>query len=772
MYEYIPEELKNMRQWVCWKAITDENRPGTVRKIPINAITGGQAQSNNKDTWADFHTAVVASTKFSGIGFMFGNGYFGVDIDHAEDAIEDYKQGESENIVYEFIHTLCSYSEYSVSGSGIHIIGKGVLPSTGRRRGNVEMYSEGRFFIMTGEISGEYLDISECTETIKPLHEKYIGGGTEPTTGIIKNVTLNLSEDEIVSMASASKQGGTFSGLYAGNWESFFQSQSEADMSFCNMLAFWCRKDEELMDRIFRSSGLMRDKWDRKQSGSTYGAITILKAVRDCRSVYEPKPEYSITIGASKPEEKKLYTFDDTGNAERFTDTFQNSMKYSYISKTWYYYDSRKWCLDNTGCVRRMADDTVEEMQHDLKSYVENSKEVEDDEEMEKQFLKHIKYSRSSKAKSAMVKETEHRLPVLPEQMDRHPGLLNTLNGTVNLKTGELMAHDHDRLISKMACVEYTDKIDYPLWDKFLNDIFSGDGEVIRYIQKAVGYSLTGSTQEQCAFFCYGTGRNGKSTFIDTIAGILGDYAVNVQPETLMVKNQAGGANSDIARLKGARFVTSVEPNEGMRLNEGLIKQLTGGDRVTARFQYGSEFEFTPEFKLWMGTNHKPIIRGTDTGIWRRVHLIPFTVQIPEDKVDKKLKYKLKAELPAILKWAVDGCLLWQKEGLEKPKAVEDAVKEYRNEMDVISAFLETCCIVGMGEEKAGVLYQAYSKWAEENNEYRMSSRKFGIELGKQFEKMKKMSGQYYCGITLSGEARPYQVSFGKVQGIHDTYDG
>ena len=160
-----------------------------------------------------------------------------------------------------------------------------------------------------------------------------------------------------------------------------------------------------------------------------------------------------------------------------------------------------------------------------------------------------------------------------------------------------------------------------------------------------------------------------------------------------MVKKQAGNANSDIARLKGARFVTSVEPNEGMRLDEGLIKQLTGGDRVTARKLYGNEFEFCPEFKLWMGTNHKPIVRGTDLGIWRRLVLIPFTVQIPDDKVDKHLKYKLREELPGILKWAVDGCLLWQREGLVQPEAIQSATNQYKSEMDVIGSFLAACCV-------------------------------------------------------------------------------
>ena len=216
-----------------------------------------------------------------------------------------------------------------------------------------------------------------------------------------------------------------------------------------------------------------------------------------------------------------------------------------------------------------------------------------------------------------------------------------------------------------------------------------------------------------------------------------------------MVRNNNSSAiNSDIARLKGARLVTSVEPNEGVRINEGLLKQLTGDDTVTARKLYSEEFEFKPEFKLWMATNHKPIIRGTDTGIWRRIHMIPFTVAIPDDKVDKNLPHKLKAEMTAIFKWIVDGCMLWQQEGLKMPRAVLESVREYRREMDVISAFINDCCNES-GSVAAKTLYAAYAQWADDNNEYCMSNTKFGIEIAKRFAKTKTSKGFFYSGISL-----------------------
>ena len=273
MYEKIPAELKQQNQWVCWKAVPDESRPGKIKKMPVNAKTGGFAQSNNPQTWCDFHTAVERSQEYSGIGFMFDNGYFGVDIDDVPDEIEDYKTGGEDNLVAEFIHTLQSYAEYSQSGQGIHIICKGSLPPAGRRKRNVEMYSHGRFFIMTGNVCAEYADVTDCTQRIKPLHEKYISAGAAPTASIVPAESLSLSESEILELAKKSKQGKIFSDLYAGRWEEYFTSQSEADMSFCNMLAFWCRRDMDTMDALFRSSGLMREKWDRKSKAAVHTEV-------------------------------------------------------------------------------------------------------------------------------------------------------------------------------------------------------------------------------------------------------------------------------------------------------------------------------------------------------------------------------------------------------------------------------------------------------------------------------------------------------------------
>lgn len=749
MYEKIPDELKKCRQWVCWRSEPDPKSHSGIKKIPINPRTGGQAMSNNPDTWCDFETAVRASRNYSGIGFMFsGSGYFGVDLDDCFSEIEGYLKGEK-NFVSDFVDGLGSYTELSQSCHGLHIICRGSLPEGARRKGKFEMYDKGRYFIMTGNpIDPDNVKpVADCTESIKSLHEKYLSSKPAPrpvsATAQFSVNPVNMAVSEILEKAFASKSGEKFRKLYSGDF-SDYPSQSEADMAFCNMLAFWCGRDISKMDDIFRQSGLMRDKWDRKQSGSTYGKIMLKKAVLKCQEVYNPQKNdnYSLSVGGTQ---MKMHTLDDTGNAQRMYDLCGDVMRYCYTDRRWLSYQDGKWLYDAKGGVFVWADRVLESMKSELKLWAEHEGGA-----MFEDYKKHMKKTRSNNSKKAMVKEMEHLVAVSPNELDADRLLVNVQNGVLNLRDFTVTEHKPDFFMTRMLGTSMSESPKRPeKWLNFLSQIFNNDPELIRYIQKALGYSLSGDTSEQCAFFLYGTGRNGKSTFLEVVRKIMGDYATNIQPESIMIKASTNNANSDIARLKGARFVTSVEPNEGMRLNEGLLKQLTGDDMITARKLYGDEFEFRPEFKLWMATNHKPTIRGTDLGIWRRIHIIPFSVTIPESAVDKYLPYKLMQELPDILAWIVEGYKLWKTEGLRKPKVIADAVEEYRNEMDVISAFLGSDYVVQGGEVKAQALYAVYCQWCSESNEYKMSSTKFGREIAKRYSKKRSNGNTLYLGISL-----------------------
>jgi len=739
MYESIPEELKKVKQWVCWAG----------DKLPKNPYTGQNAQSNNKSTWSDFETACKAVQKygFNGIGFMFAPPYFGVDLD---------KCIGNQDFIDEFVEGLQSYTEYSTSGNGIHIICKGKLPDGARRRGNVEMYSERRYFIMTGKPYCLYNEIKDCTESIKILHSKYLPSET-PNVAPKRFEPLSMTDQEVIDKARNCKTGSLFQLLYSGQWEGLYASQSEADLVLCNHLAFWTQRNEEQMDRIFRSSKLMRDKWDKKRGSLTYGQMTIQKACLDCREVYEQKGnDTQLAISVFKKERgmtpKNQYDMTDTGNAQRLRDKYKGSIRYSYNRRKWMYWTGKCWCYDDSGEIKKLADVVIEDLKREAFA--------EEDENERERKLRFATKTANSAGKCNMIIEAQHLdgIPIMVNELDAYTDFLNCQNGIVNLRNGELIPHDPNFMMSNICNCEYDVSGKKPeRWMKFLDDVTSGDKELQRYLQKCIGYSLTGSTREQCAFFLYGIGNNGKSTFIETIADMLGGYANNAQPETIMMKRNGDSIGSDIARLKSARLVTTEEPTEGVRLNEGLVKQLTGGGKVTCRFLFGDEFEYAPEFKIWVATNHKPVIRGTDVGIWRRIRLIPFEVTIPPEKVDKMLKYKFRAEMPQILHWAVEGCMLWQKEGIEPPKAVQDATLEYKAEMDLLATFADDCIVIDYSAQGiiASQLYSVYTAWASANKEYVMTSRKFFLEIGKKLPDKKRIAeGILYQGIKLSDVAK------------------
>lgn len=752
----IPDELKQLNNWCVWKF---ENRNGKRTKIPFNAATGEFAKSNDKSTWSSYETAVNAEG-VDGIGFFFEPPYLGIDIDDIDDDLHRFKQGDKlDNIVSEFNEAFKSYTEVSPSGNGLHIIVKGKIPGSRRRKGNIEMYDSGRFFTMTGKNIGKYKDVTEVSEQVfKTIYNKYLPNNTikYPTTNNYQENIHNLSEIDVINEIYNSKQAKLFDDLMKGNYEPYYTSHSEADMALANILAFWCAKDYSQIDSIFRQSNLYRDKWDEKRKNSTYGEQTLFKAINEVNNIYTPKQEkeenplrYALSHifdAEKKDKEYPIRSYDDTGNADRFIDRYGHLYKHSYITNKFYIYDGQKWKVDDRGAIRKLIDEMIESIKNEKVLHSEDVTE----EEAREAFQKYYKKTRGTQSKKNIMNELMHRKTVTPDEFDKDDMLLNVANGYIDLTSRELYKHDINRMFSQIANTDYSEKMQPAVWLDFLNDIFAGDKAVIRYIQKALGYSLTGSTREQVMFILFGKGRNGKSIFVETIAEILGDYSNNMQAKSLMVKKN-DNVNTDIARLSKARFVTSSEPNEGFRFDEGLIKQITGGDKVTARFLYAEEFEYTPKFKIWVSTNHKPIIRGTDDGIWRRLVLIPFDVQIPEEKVDKDLKYKLLREAPAILNWMAEGAYMWMREGLELPEKLKDAGQTYRTEMDVVEQFIQEKCKRAEGVRETGkALYEEYKKWADENNEYKMDKNKFGKKLKEKFRSKKMNNGVNYLGVELT----------------------
>lgn len=765
MYDKIPYELKELEHWCCFKIEKVDN--GRFTKRPYNPNTNEMAKSNDETTWVSFADAASQSLNYDGIGFFFKAPYVGIDLDKVGNEIEQYlEQPDTDNIIGEFINVLETYAEISPSGTGIHLITKGELPPRGRRRGNVEIYDAGRFFTMTGQHIGGYNGISEDEYgQLNFLHNKYIASHEKETKKL--NTTTgfgnDLSVENIIDIAKKSKNGLRFTTLYEGDWSQFYDSQSEADMALANDLAFWTARDPQKMDKIFRKSNLYRDKWDEERGDYTYGDMTITRAIESCQNEFIPEStdtDFQIFVmeDAVKPAKKdKRYSYDDTGNAERLKDLFGENIRFNYTSNTWMYYDGKRWRYDDKGRMKILADKVVDNMKNE-KLFLADGVDQED---MEKYRYRHWKDSRNHNKKVNMMKECEHLLPVTNETFDNDFDLFNVQNGFVDLKAGKLNDHERKNYFTKISNVEYTDKADCPKWDEFLNDIFLGNQELVRFIQRAVGYSLSGHTSEQVLFVLYGNGRNGKSVFLDILNEVFGNYSTNIQPQAIMASKNQSDASPEIAKLDGARLVTTTEPNEGERFDEGLLKQLTGGDRVSARKLYENEFEFTPQFKLWMATNHKPYVRGRDEGIWRRFIIIPFDKQIPLHEIDRDLTKKLKRELPAIMRWCVDGFLEWQRIGLSEPAIIKEQRDEYRVEMDSIAAFINECCEINpMQKVKSSELFGAYDRWAKENHQHIMSSTKFGKELVQRFNRKKYQGTNHYYGLNLTNETRQEQNKF------------
>ena len=350
--------------------------------------------------------------------------------------------------------------------------------------------------------------------------------------------------------------------------------------------------------------------------------------------------------------------------------------------------------------------------------------------------------------------KTESSIPVSQPMLDADPWLFNCRNGTIDLRTGELLAHDRSNLCTKEVPIAYDPDAKCPMWIAFLGRVMADNRALVKFLQRAVGYALTGMTTEQVLFFLYGTGANGKSTFIETCRNLVGDYAQQADFDTFVPKEN-GHPRNDLARLAGARFVAAVEAAQGRQLAENVIKQATGCDTITARFLYREYFEFSPQFKLFLVANHKPVIVGTDEAIWRRIRLIPFTVTIPPDERDKQLLEKLQRELPGILAWAVQGCLDWQRHGLGEPEAVSNATAAYRREMDVMADFIDESCVLGEDEtEDAGLLYERFKEWSDANGEGAATQKKFGAQLRERgFKAGKKRGNRCWFGLRLRHEA-------------------
>ncbi|CAG0976244.1 hypothetical protein GEOBC_01554 [Geobacteraceae bacterium] len=726
--ESIPAELKAIPRWLLWRL---EDRNGKPSKMPYQA-DGRPAKVNDPTTWTDFNTALAAylAGGWSGLGIALAedDDLTGVDLDKCLNP----DTGELDLEAAGIVAMMPTYCEVSPSGRGLRLFAFGKLPQGGRRKGKVEMYESGRYLTVTGNRFNGHDSIAECTAELAAVHARIFGADSPPVAAKPADPP-NLDDATLLDKARRARNGADFERLWSGDLSAHGGDHSAADLALCNLLSFWTGGDPARTDRLFRQSALFRPaKWDKAHfsDGRTYGQATLDKAMAGNRETYsgtrpagaEPGPA-GAGVEVNDAQLARLFQT-DLGNSERLVARHGRDLHYCFDFGKWLCWDGVRWAIDRNGDALDKAKDTARAM-------LAEAATLADREDARKLAAWSFK-SQARERLAAALFLAQPDVSVLPEQLDTRPWLLNVANGTVDLRSGQLRPADRADLLTKSAPVVYDPAAKCEQWLAFLDRIFAGNQEIIRYVQKAAGYSLTGLDTEECFFVLHGTGQNGKSTVVETLSALLGtDYAQQATPDLLMQKKQERHA-TELAVLRGARLVASVETGQGKRLNEVLIKSMTGGDRIRANFMHQDTFEFRPEFKVWLSTNHKPVITGTDLGIWRRIRLIPFAVKIPDEERDGAFKARLRepAALAGILNWAIQGALLWQREGLKPPQEVSDATQAYREEMDVLAAWISDCCVVNKrAEAKAADLYASYTGWCDAQGEKPESQRSFGLRL-------------------------------------------
>lgn len=444
------------------------------------------------------------------------------------------------------------------------------------------------------------------------------------------------------------------------------------------------------------------------------------------RAARAPTRQIPGSIGAISEEiaerpvaEPGFYNQTDYGNAQRMHLRHGQDVKHVLAWNSWIIWNGQRWQKDEIDEVRRRAIDTV----LSINSEAMRTPNTKEGQILREQLIQHAKTSEGKVSVDHMVSMTQviPGVRVKTDQFDCDPFILNVRNGIIDLRTGNLLPHNRDALCMKMAPVDFDASARCPQFDRFISRIMNDDDDVIKFLQTSLGYSITGDVREECMFFCFGSGANGKTTLFETIAHIMGDYQGKTQAETLLRgrDKESGSASPELIGLHNLRFVSASELEEDRQLNEAKLKDLTGKDAITARNIFEKSMTFYPVLKLWMYGNHKPEIRGQDNAIWRRLKAIPFVVSIREKDQDKELAEKLAAESSGILNWLIAGCLRWQQEGLLSPSPVSDAIAEYRSEQDEVYRFIEERIKFGSYETdrafrvSKGDVYVHYQEWCK-----------------------------------------------------------
>lgn len=498
-----------------------------------------------------------------------------------------------------------------------------------------------------------------------------------------------------------------------------------------------------------RKSQLTRLAWSMRQQGMSGQAIEAALLKENSIRCNPPLKEEVIsqigtTICRYNHGQTSPFHLTDLGNAERLIDKFGHDLRFCSEEKKWHVWTGKKWQKDTAKQTVNLAKQTIRAIYTEIK-FISNT-------ETRKKLYAHALKSESAISIINLIElaKSESGIVCSRNDFDKHDFRLNTLNGTINLRTGSFEPPERSHFITKCIPVNYDSHAQCPRFIAFLESLMNNNSNLVEYVQKIIGYSLTGDTSEQCYFFLYGTGSNGKSTLLNVVRTLLGGFAKNVDFNTLTYSGF--NARNDLARLIGARFVTAVEVDIKKSLNEAVVNRITGNDPVTVKFLYGEYFEYIPTYKLFIAGNNRPNIEGTSHATWRRIRLIPFEVRFEEGKnMNKDLYKRLIQELPGILNWAIEGCLKWLRDGLEPPAEVKAATTSYRQQSDTVSNFLnELCRIDPSSSVNSSKFYKAYKEWCHNNAEYSIGKQHFTEAMNtKGFRKMKRQGAEQWVGLEL-----------------------
>ena len=706
-----------------------EKVKGRITKVPYNPITGQNAEVNTPKTFVDYETAIAAVEKYHGIGIRVSDKIACIDLDHC---IEDGKiQPWAQQIIDRFRST---YIEISPSGTGIHIfclIPDGFIYDKTVyfiKKGDIEVYIPGhtnRFLTMTGNSIGT-ADLAEAGEALMWVLDTYMlrPKPIKPVQAV--EAVSYLSDDSVIEKASAANNSEKFKRLWNGDITGF-PSHSEADAALCSMLAFWCGGDTEQMDRLFRQSGLMRDKWERDD----YRTWTLTKAVSNCTEFYKP-----ITVSTAaedfgmdrlselNPMDTETYPWTDIGAGRIFADYHKACLRYVPERKMWFFYENGVWQKD-TGSLRAMK--YCMELADLMYTFALEIR----DEDKRKAYMKYVSRWQSHTNRTNILKDAQVHHPITYQNFDSDIYVFNCHNGTLHIDTGEFTEHRSTDFLTKKSPVIYDPDAHSERFDAYIDEIMSGDRERAKFLQKIMGYGLTGDTRHECMTILYGvTTRNGKGTLCESVLKVLGDYGCTSRPETLAMK-QCGGSsqpNEDVARLAGIRFVNISEPGKGLVLDAAKVKTMTGNDTLNARYLHENSFDFQPQFKLYVNTNYLPVINDMTLFSSDRLLVIPFDRHFDEHTRDTSLKRRFAEEnvQSAILNWLLEGYRLLREEGLSLPVSVREALSCYQHDSDKMSLFFED----NLTEDKdaevlTSAVYARYKRWCQENGCYPENMKNF-----------------------------------------------